>query len=51
MKATTKATTKVLRKIAATVAFWALPDYRHPLRVAARRHGLEKTPTDRPAKW
>lgn len=28
----------------ASVAFWLLPDYRHPLRYALREAGIEKFP-------
>jgi hypothetical protein len=37
---------KIKSKVAAVagfLAYWLLPDYRHPLRYALREAGLEKT--------
>lgn len=42
---------KPILALAKWVAFWALPDYRHPLRYALRQAGIEPWPIDRPAQW
>ncbi len=41
----------MLRKALSFIAYWLLPDYRHPLRYYLRAAGIERTPTDRPACW
>ena len=40
-----------LKAIGWGLLYWLMPDFRHPLREALRRAGIETVPVKTPARW